>query len=80
MVLNSHTVISGWDSALVNLAEGSKAQVLIPHALGYGMQGSPNGIPPYSNLLFEMEIMKVTKAKPSNAKPAAAPAPPVQDK
>ncbi len=61
-------VIAGFDEALLLLPEGSRARVWIPAALAYGPKGRPDPddetgrrylIPPNSDLIFELEIVKV---------------------
>lgn len=59
-------VIAGWEEALLLLNEGGKATFIIPSALAYGEQGSPDGgvtIPPFSTLIFDLELVKVTRIK-----------------
>src|SRR5947207_5298746 len=48
-------VIKGWTAALEQMKVGSKWELFIPSALGYGDMGSPNGIDPGATLLFEIE-------------------------
>lgn len=67
-------VIRGWDEGLLLLNEGTKATFIIPSALGYGDQGSGPGIPPFSTLLFDVELVKVTPGKHFVAKASAKPA------
>ena len=64
-------VIKGWDEGLQLLSEGSKATLVIPSALGYGDQGQGDVIPPYSTLVFDVEVVKVIKGKAPVKKPAA---------
>ena len=52
-------VIAGWTEALQLMTVGSKWRLFIPYDLAYGAQGSPGGIPPYSALLFEVELLDV---------------------
>ena len=72
LVLKAGMVIPGWDIAFSSIPEGGKGRILIPHQMGYGAQGAPGAIPPYSNLIFDVELLKVIKGK---GLPAAPPMP-----
>jgi FKBP-type peptidyl-prolyl cis-trans isomerase len=74
VVVGQGQVIKGWDEGLLLLTEGSKAQFIIPSDLGYGSQGSGD-IAPFSTLVFDIELVKVTRVKYAEAKPAATKAP-----
>lgn len=52
-------VIAGWTEAMQLMCEGDKWELYIPYDLAYGEYGSPPKIPPYSPLVFEIEIHKV---------------------
>lgn len=54
-------VIKGWVEALQLMPEGSKWKLYIPSELGYGAQQAGELIPPYSTLIFEVELIKVIK-------------------
>lgn len=53
-------VIKGWTEALKMMPEGSTWELFIPYDLAYGENGTQN-IPPYSTLIFKVEVIKVGK-------------------
>jgi FKBP-type peptidyl-prolyl cis-trans isomerase len=52
-------VIPGWTEALQLMKEGDKWLLFIPDELAYGERGAGGQIPPYSILVFEVELIKV---------------------
>jgi FKBP-type peptidyl-prolyl cis-trans isomerase FkpA len=52
-------VIQGWTEALLLMSLGSKYIVYIPSSLAYGQNGIQNIIPPYSTLIFEVELLEI---------------------
>lgn len=52
-------VIAGWTEGLQLMAEGAKYRFTIPYLLAYGEQGAGSSIPPYSTLVFDVELLKV---------------------
>ncbi len=53
-------IIKGWQEALQMMPEGAVYRLYIPPDLAYGAQAQP-GIPPFSVLVFDVELMKVNK-------------------
>ena len=53
-------VILGWETGLLGMREGGKRTIFIPYQLAYGENGAGNLIPPKSNLIFDIEVIKVT--------------------
>jgi FKBP-type peptidyl-prolyl cis-trans isomerase len=54
-------VIPGWTEALQLMPVGSKWKLFIPSDLAYGAQGAGQFIPPYSTLIFEVELLEIVK-------------------
>lgn len=54
-------VIRGWDEALQELRQGSKATLYIPSPLGYGARSAGQVIKPNSILVFDVEVLNVNK-------------------
>ena len=59
--LGKGAVIAGWDIALKDVRQGTKMQIKIPAKLAYGRLGVTSmGIPPNANLIFKVEVLKVS--------------------
>lgn len=52
-------VIAGWTEGVQLMKEGSKFRFYIPYMLAYGEGGAGAMIPPYSALIFDVELIKV---------------------
>jgi len=52
-------VVPGWAEGLQLMSIGSKYRLYVPSELGYGTEGIQGIIPPYSTLIFEVELLEI---------------------
>ncbi|MFM7300980.1 MAG: FKBP-type peptidyl-prolyl cis-trans isomerase, partial [Crocinitomicaceae bacterium] len=55
-------MISGFEEGVTLIGQGGKAKIIIPYYQAYGAQGRPGTIPPYSDLVFDIEILSITES------------------
>lgn len=60
VTIGAGQVIKGWDQGLEGKKVGSRLELVIPPALGYGEQGSGEKIKPNATLVFVVDIVKGT--------------------
>merc|ERR550534_1039482 len=56
-------VIKGWDKGLVGMCVGAQRRMIIPSDMGYGDRGAGADIPGGATLIFDVELMKITKPR-----------------
>jgi FKBP-type peptidyl-prolyl cis-trans isomerase len=62
--LGKGQVIQGWDEGIAMMKKGGKAILIIPSSIGYG-ERDMGQIPPYSTLVFDVELVDVQDAAPA---------------
>lgn len=58
-VFGLNQVITGWTEGVQLMGEGAKFRFYIPYLLAYGEGGAGASIPPYSTLIFDVELLEV---------------------
>jgi len=58
-VLGRGEVIRGWEEGLALMKAGGKARLIVPSELAYGASQRGEDIPPYSPLIFDVELLEV---------------------
>lgn len=55
-------VIRGWTEGVMLMSPGAKYKFFVPYNLAYGEQGAGNVIPPFSTLIFTVELIAINPA------------------
>lgn len=56
-ILGVGQVIPGWDEGIMMMSKGEKGMLYIPYYLAYGERAAGDQIVPFSNLIFEVELI-----------------------
>jgi len=57
--LSDPAVIAGWRLGITGMKEGGRRRLIIPSDLAYGPRGKPPSIPPYSTLIYDIELVRI---------------------
>ena len=52
-------LVEAWRHGLPLIGEGGSMTLFAPSGMGYGPGGAGTTIPPYANLIFNLELIKV---------------------
>ena len=63
------TVIPGWNEGVQQIGKGGRIRLYLPPSLGYG-DVATGGIPPYSTLIFEIELLDIMDTLNTEVTPA----------
>lgn len=61
--MGSNTVIKGFEEGVGMMKTGGKAKLIVPSSLAYGARGNGYLIPPYTALLYTIELKQVIQAR-----------------
>lgn len=53
--------MKGMDEALMKMKKGELAKVYLPYFLAFGETGAPPKVPPYANMIMELEVLDIRK-------------------
>ena len=56
-VYKVNRMIPGFEEGIGMIGKGGKAKLIIPYYQAYGKQGRPGAIPPFSDLVFDIELI-----------------------
>lgn len=56
-----HQVIAGWTKGVPGMKVGGKRRLIIPSELAYGSVRAAANIPPNSDLVFDIELVRIEK-------------------
>jgi FKBP-type peptidyl-prolyl cis-trans isomerase FkpA len=57
--LGAGEVIDAWEEGCIKMKVGEKITIIVPSHLAYGKEGYGKLIPPYSTLIFEIELLSI---------------------
>jgi FKBP-type peptidyl-prolyl cis-trans isomerase len=65
--LGSDEVLSAWNQGLDGMCEGERRRLMVPWHMAFGEKGT-NGVPPFSDLQYDFELVELSVPKIPKAK------------
>lgn len=62
-------MIPGFEEGLKLIGQGGKIKIIIPYFDAYGAQGRPGAIPPFADLVFDLELIDIHDHSSHEGKP-----------
>lgn len=59
--MGQRQVIRGWEDGLRGMRVGGVRQLVIPARMAYGGRGLPGRVPPNATLVFEVELLSISR-------------------
>ena len=53
-------LIGGWQENLIHMKAGEVRTIILPYELGYGVYGAGSSVPPFSTLIFDIQLITFT--------------------
>ena len=58
-VMGDKATVAGWEEGISYMKQGGKSVLVVPSSLAYGADGLEDIIPPYSPVIYEIEVLEV---------------------
>ena len=58
-IMGDKSTVAGWEEGISYMRKGGKAVLVVPSSLAYGEEGLEDLVPPYSPVVYEIEILDV---------------------
>jgi FKBP-type peptidyl-prolyl cis-trans isomerase FkpA len=58
-IMGDKSTVPGWEEGISCMRKGGRAVIVVPSSLAYGEEGLEDLIPPYSPVIYEIEILDV---------------------
>jgi peptidylprolyl isomerase len=58
-IMGTDSVIKAWNIGVAGMKAGGKRRLMVPSTMAYGAKGSGDVIPPYADLIYDIELIEV---------------------